>query len=105
MSITSTVVSDDASCTVIEDVDDTSKRLVATRVVWKSGSSEFNRDALNVLAKSAVADLNQAETLLNGGGGRWDALTPAQRTAIIAGLVRQNRALIRLVLGLLDSPS
>lgn len=62
-----------------------------------------NQDQLSRAGITAIADLTTAEGLVSANG--WDGLTPAQRKAIALGLVRQQRAIIRYVLNLLDSPS
>lgn len=84
---------------------DSTTHAVTLSTVYKPGSDGFNAAALAAVARNAITDLNTAEALLNSGGAKWDGLTAAQRTAIMIGLVRQNRALIRLVIGNLDSPS
>lgn len=67
------------------------------------GTKNANRQALQTAAGNAIADLNTAESLVVANG--WDGLTPAQRKAIALGEIRDIRALIRLSLNLLDSPS
>lgn len=104
MAVVSTILQDTALYTLFLDVDD-ARGYRSVRCVDKPGSPGANRAALVEAALAAIADLNTAEALLVGGGAKWDGLTPAQRTAISIGLVRDMRAVIRLALNLLDSPS
>ena len=64
-----------------------------------------NAASLLTLAAAAIAQLDTADALLTASGTAWDAATPVQRTALMRQLVRQNRALIRIVLGLTDAAS
>lgn len=103
MATQTTILYDDAERTDFRDVNDTGS--IVLRTVWKAGSAGYNLQQLQAAATNAIATLNTAETQLSASNGAWDAATPAQRTALMLGLTRDVRALIRLALNLLDSPS
>lgn len=104
MTITTTVLVDDAEKTTTQVIDSVlgTKTL---QTVYKAGTPQFNVQALQTAAVSAIATLNTAESILVAGGSAWDTATPAQRTTLMLGLTRDVRALIRLLLGILDQPS
>lgn len=83
---------------------DTVTTAVTLRAVQKQPSAANYVSIINA-SSNAIATLNTAESLLQAGGPAWDNATPAQRSGLMLNLVRQNRALIRLALGLLDQPS
>jgi ABC-type transporter MlaC component len=102
MTITTTVLVDDAEKTITQIVDTVLKR-TSVEVAYKPGSAGFNAQALRARAIQAIADCDTAEALINANG--WDGLTPAQRKAIALGEVQDIRAIIRVLLGMTDSPS
>lgn len=103
MATTSVQIFDCADYTMFRDTD-TISGAVTLRAVQKQASAA-NYVALINASSGAIATLNTAESLLQAGGAAWDNATPAQRSGLMLNLVRQNRALIRLALGLLDQPS
>ena len=104
MTITTTIIYDGPDRQDIKEVDDVA-RCTTYRTIWKAGTPAFNQAALQTVAANAIATLNTAESLLQAGGPAWDNATPAQRSALMLALVRQNRALIRLAINALDQPS
>lgn len=82
---------------------DAGTRVVTFSIVYKPGSAGFNQQALSTRLQAAITDCNTAEGLINANG--WDGLTPAQRKAIMLGVVQDIRAAARLVSSRLDASS
>lgn len=103
MATTSLQIYDCADYTLFRDTD-TVTTAVTLRAVQKQPAAA-NYVAIINASSGAIATLNTAENLLQAGGPAWDNATPAQRSALMLGLTRDVRALIRLILGLMDKPS
>jgi hypothetical protein len=94
--MTERLIIDDAEKQVFRD-EDPNVALAPLRTVWKPGSAEFNRADLTAKATTALA--SNATFLALGAPTNAQVLTQVQR------LTRENSALIRLALGLLDDIS
>jgi ABC-type amino acid transport substrate-binding protein len=102
MTITTTIIEDNADHTVTVVVDDVLGTRTET-LVYKPGTRGANVQVLLGRADAALSDITTARALISGGGAKWDGLTPAQRTAFVDGLLADVGALIRLAIGRLES--
>lgn len=103
MAVTSALIVDGPDVTLFRDTDN-STGAVTLRAVAKTGAAT-NYAAIINASGAAIATLNTAESILVAGGAAWDNATPAQRSSLMLGLVRDMRAVIRVMLGAFDSPS